>query len=49
MVKENGYQEGIISKMSKTIATTVIATKKNHKYWRRRDQNEYTFTICWGF
>ena len=42
-------RKALLIKCLRQLLTTVIATKKNHKYWRRRDQNEYTFTIGWGF
>ena len=43
VLKENGYQESIISKIFKKIANNVSVTAINgsHRYPGERDQNEY--------
>ena len=48
-LKENGYQESIISKVRiNNLSQLVTVTTANaiHRYPRGRDQNEYKFTLC---
>ena len=49
MLRENGYQESIISNIFKRLTkqqlVLVITRNISHKYTRGRDQNEYKFTV----
>ena len=43
VLKENGYQESIISKIFKLVSVTTA--NSSHRYPRERNQNEYKFTV----
>ena len=49
MLKQNGYQESIITTISKRVTNNhsllQSQQKKIHSYSRGRDQNEYKFTV----
>ena len=53
VLKENGYQESIISKIFKNYQqsqlVSVTATSASHRYPRGRDQNEYKFIVRWRY